>query len=58
METTILEKQQLLALYKKETGNPIEGNIFGGTFKLSDYLEWLEHKLLTLLNENELQKRH
>ncbi|MFA5934970.1 MAG: hypothetical protein WC827_03745 [Candidatus Paceibacterota bacterium] len=56
METTPLEKQQLLALYKKETGNPIggtSGEVFQvkNQFKLLDYLEWLEHKLLTLINE-------
>lgn len=54
--TTPLEKQQLLALYKKETGNPTGGTSneafkVQNQFKLSDYLEWLEHKLLTLINE-------
>lgn len=56
METTNLEKQQLLALYKKETGNPTGGAMsemfkIKEQFKLLDYLEWLEQKVLTLLNE-------
>lgn len=40
------ERKQLLNLYQKETGNPI----IEPFFKLSDYLEWMEYALISLLN--------
>lgn len=46
MKISVVEKQQLLTLYKEDTGNPSSDKLF----RLSDYIEWLENKLLTLLN--------
>lgn len=46
MEISNLEKEQLIMLYKTETGNSIEGP----SFRITEYIAWLEHKLITLLN--------
>lgn len=49
MELTQLEKQELLLLYKQETGNPISKDTFGEGFQLTDYVAWVESKLYSIL---------
>jgi hypothetical protein len=49
MKISNLEKEQLLLLYKNETGNSMHHK----SFNLSDYLEWLENKVIELLKSKE-----
>lgn len=42
-----LEQEQLLMLYKTETGNPIEGP----AFRMTSYIAWLEERLISLINK-------
>lgn len=46
MKISVVEFQKLLSLYKEETGNPT--NSIG--FNYSDYIEWLENKIIELLH--------
>lgn len=49
MKISLLEKQDLLTVYKADTGNSISGS----TFSLSSFIEWMEEKLITLLIRKE-----
>jgi len=48
-----LEQEQLLSLYKNETGKAIEGP----RFRLTEYIDWLEERLINFIKQENLYEK-
>ena len=48
-----VEQEELLSLYKNETGNPIEGP----RFRLTEYIDWLEERLINFIKQENLYEK-